>query len=101
MSTMKTKIRMVTTVAIRQTKSSSKDQMSRTQVKESRMVRLQQKIQSRINLTEMVIKKMKEILMAVTMAAIITPKKMMMITKEMDKIKVTTINLKIVKMMKK
>ena len=91
---------MVTTVAIRQTKS-SKDQMSRTQVKEGRMVRLQEKILTRINLTEMVTKKMKEILMAVTMAAIITQKKMMMITKEMDKIKVTTINLKIVKMMKK
>ena len=100
MSTMKTKMRMVTTVAIRQTKS-SKDRMRRTQVKEGRMVRLQEKILTRINLTEMVTKKMKEILMEVTMAAIITPKKMMMITKKMDKIKVTTINLKIVKMMKK
>ena len=100
MSTMQTKMRMMTTVAIRQTKN-SKNQMRRTQVKESRMVRLQEKILTRINLTEMVTKKMKEILMAVTMAAIITPKKMMMITKEMDKIKVTTINLKIVKMMKK
>ena len=96
MSTMKTKMKRVTTVAIRQTKS-SKDQMRRTQVREGRMVRLQEKILTRINLTEMVTKKMKEILMA----AIMIPKKMMMITKKMDKIKVTTINLKIVKMMKK
>ena len=49
----------------------------------------------------MVTKIMKEILMAVTMAAIITPKKMLMIIKKMANIKVTTINLKIVKMMKK